>query len=130
MTHLNTNTQFDFTKAEEVDGRHPAAPATPGFSGLEWSVIALARRDRIASLREPGRISRALRTVFGTSRPSQLADGRLEALRRIAVLAWHRGYAVPVAELRAFLGAGFTTDQYEMLQASIARGRETRSRRA
>jgi hypothetical protein len=126
MTFLDTSIQFDVSDTEEVDVREVTAPATPSFSGLEWSVIALAQRDRIASLREPGRIATALRAVFGTARPSHLADGRLEALRRIAVLAWHRGYAVPVSELRSFLGAGFSADQYEMLQASIARGRVTR----
>ena len=130
MTYLDTGTQFDLGDAEELGGRDVASPAKPIFSGLEWSVIALAQRDRIASLRKPGRIATALRAVFGTPRPGQLADGRLEALRRIAVLAWHRGYAVPVSELRAFLGAGFSTDHYEMLQTSIARARVTRGPRA
>ena len=123
MTYLHSSTHFDFDDAEEVGGAADTTPSSPHFSGLEWSVIALARRDRIASLREPGRIATALRAVFGTARPGRLADGRLEALRRIAVLAWHYGYAVPVSELRAFLAAGFSSDQYEMLQTSIARGR-------
>ena len=130
MTYLDTSTHFDFGSAEEVDtprvdAPREVAPAAPAFSGLEWSVIALAQRDRIASLREPGRIATALRSVFGTVRTGRLADGRLEALRRIAVLAWHNGYAVPVSELRTFLGAGFSSDQYEMLQTSIARGRHS-----
>lgn len=123
MTYLDTRSHFDLANAEEVIGRSDAAPAAPAFSGLEWAVIALAERDRVASLREPGRIATALRSVFGTVRTGRLADGRLEALRRIAVLAWHNGYAVPVSELRTFLGAGFSSDQYEMLQISIARGR-------
>jgi hypothetical protein len=130
MTYLNTSTQFDVSAAEEVDEQSVSAPASPGFSGLEWSVIALAERDRIASLREPGRIAKALGAMFGTTRPGRLADERLEALRRIAVLAWRRGYAVPVSELLAFIGSGFSTDQYEMLQTSIARGRAARSLRA
>jgi hypothetical protein len=130
MTYLNTRTQFDVSASEEVGEQSVDAPASPGFSGLEWSVIALAERDRIASLREPGRIAKALGAMFGTTRPGRLADERLEALRRIAVLAWRRGYAVPVSELLAFIGAGFSTDQYEMLQTSIARGRAARSLRA
>lgn len=121
--YLDTSNQFDLSAAEEVDTATGSSPASPTFSGLEWSVVALARRDRIASLREPGRIATAMRALFGTPRPGRLADGRLEALRRIAVLAWHYGYAVPVSELRAFLAAGFSKDQYEMLQASIGRGR-------
>lgn len=129
MTYLHSSTHFDFDDAE-VGGSAETAPSLPHFSGLEWSVIALARRDRIASLREPGRIATALRAVFGTARPGRLADGRLEALRRIAVLAWHHGYAVPVSELRAFLAAGFSSDQYEMLQTSVALGRISGNSRA
>jgi alkylhydroperoxidase family enzyme len=101
----------------------PAVERASGFSGLEWSVIALAQRDRLGSLRQPGRIATALGTLFGAWQNPRLADGRLEALRRIAVLAWHKSYALPVSELRAFLAAGFSAEQYEMLQASISRGR-------
>lgn len=127
MTYLDTSIQYDFDSAEEVAA--PRELIAPAFSGLEWSVIALARRDRVASLREPGRVAIALRRLFGTGRPSRLADGRLEALRRIAVLAWHHGYALPTSELRAFLQAGFSSGHYEMLQASIARGRTTTGNR-
>lgn len=123
MTYLETITRFDFGDTEQVEARDVEAPTNPGFSGLEWSVIALARRDRVASLREPGRIATALAALFGSSRPNRLADERLEALRRIAVWAWHHGYALPVSELRAFLGAGFSSEQYETLQTSIAHGR-------
>ncbi len=123
--YLDTSSQFEVDAAEDVGSSPWLAPSMPAFSALEWSVIALVQRDRIASLRQPGRIATALGALFGTSRPSRLADGRLEALRRIAVLAWHRGYSVPVSELRAFLAAGFSSEQYEMLQASIGRGRFT-----
>lgn len=129
MTYLDTSTHYDFDAAEEVAAPREMAPATPAFSGLEWSVVALARRDRVASLREPGRVAVALRRLFGTAPPGRLADARLEALRRIAVLAWHHGYTLPTSELRAFLKAGFSTDQYEMLQTSIARGRTTTGNR-
>ena len=43
----------------------------------------------------------------------------LEALRRIAVLSWHHGYSVPSNEVRAFLAAGYTPDQYELMVDSI-----------
>ncbi len=98
--------------------------AAAGLTSLEWSVVALAQRDGLASLGQPGRMAMALGVIFGGDRPNpRLADTRLEALRRIAVLAWRRGYAVPVSELRAFLAAGFSDEQYEVLQASISRGR-------
>lgn len=107
-----------------------AQPRTEtGFSGLEWSVIAVARRDRLSSLKQPSRIAAALGSLFGTWQNARLADDRLEALRRMAVLAWHKSYVVPVSELRAFLAAGFSLDQYEALQASIGRGRADIGRR-
>jgi hypothetical protein len=121
----------DLSKAHDTSAlaTGPGDPAS-GFSGLEWSVVAIAQRDRLASLRQPGRIAAALGNLFGAFQNARLADGRLEALRRIAVLAWHRGYSVPVHELRAFLKAGFSIEQYETLQTSIGRGRAQNRKRA
>jgi hypothetical protein len=100
------------------------------LSALEWSVVAVARRDGLGSLREPGRLTSALAGLFGRRGGRRAPNARLEALRRVAVLAWHHGWRVPTSELRAFLTAGFSLDQYELVQASIARGRSAgRSRR-
>ena len=100
----------------------PAAQPAPAatLSALDWSVVALARRDTLGSLRQPGRIAVALGGLFGARHNPRLADPRLEALRRMAVLAWHRGYAVAKSEVQAFLAAGFTGDQYETVMASIS----------
>jgi hypothetical protein len=94
-----------------------------GFSAIEWSVIAFARREPLSSLRESSRVARALASLFGFTRNSRLTDERLEALRRMAVLAWRSGYQLPTSELSAFQQAGFTLDQYDSLQATIGRGR-------
>jgi hypothetical protein len=111
----------------ELQGSPVAAPngfAPSGLTALEWSVAAIARNDSLASLREPGRMSVALGTIFGGRRPNpRLADKKLEALRRVAVHAWRKGYAVPLAEIRGFHAAGYSTEQYETLLASISRGR-------
>lgn len=104
----------------------PAPQLTPtpdeaaGLSALEWSVVALARRDSLASLRRPGRLAVALGGVFGTRHNPRLADAKLEGLRRMAVYAWHHGYAVPQSQVRAFLAAGYTLDHYETMMASIS----------
>ncbi|GAA0324538.1 hypothetical protein GCM10009087_38570 [Sphingomonas oligophenolica] len=104
-------------------GAHAAAAADAtaesGFSALEWSVIAVSRRDSIASLDDPSRMSRAIGSLFGFGTTSRLADPRLEALRRVAVYAWRRGYALPQAEIDRFVEAGFTIDQAETLVASV-----------
>jgi hypothetical protein len=110
--------------------RHdPVAPPATGLSALEWSVVALAQRDRMSSLSRPGRLSVALGTVFGSRRNPHLADPKLEALRRMAVLSWHRGFSVPAGELKAFLAAGFSSAQYETLVASISTARSRRPAR-
>lgn len=98
------------------------------FSPLEWTVVLLARRDRISSLNEPGAIARAFGGLFGLGRHSSLADPRLEALRRLAVHAWHKGYKLPVSEIKRFLAAGFSAGQFETLLASVANKRVERRR--
>jgi hypothetical protein len=101
-------------------GTTPAPAAGPsGFTALEWSVIALAKNDSIGSLATPGRVSRALGGVFGLSTASRLADPKLEALRRLAVHAWRRGFALPMAEINRFIAAGFAEAQMETLVASV-----------
>ncbi|WP_294235395.1 hypothetical protein [uncultured Sphingomonas sp.] len=97
-----------------------AIRADARLSALEWQVVALARRDRVSSLREPSRLTRAISSIFGETRNPRLADPSLEALRRMAVLSWHHGYSVPSHEVRAFLASGYTADQYELLVDSIA----------
>jgi hypothetical protein len=93
------------------------------LSALEWSIVAMAEHDRVSSLREPGRFLTALGSLFGTRRPNRLANPGLEALRRIAVLAWHHRWNVPKSELQQFLAAGFSLDQYELVQTSIGQAR-------
>ena len=102
-----------------------------GFSALEWSVVALAERDTLASLRAPGRIATAMGAVFGDRGNPRLADPRLEALRRMAVLSWHHGFVVHGNEVRDFTASGYGLDQYETLVASIsaAKARRPRARR-
>lgn len=108
----------DFYAAPSMT-RTPARPAETGFTALEWSVIALAKRDTMRSLDRPGRISRAIGGLFGAGTSSRLADPRLEALRRVAVHAWHRGFALPIAEIERFLAAGFGEAQMETLVTSV-----------
>jgi hypothetical protein len=112
------------TQAPRHDRIEPAA----GFGPLEWSVVALAERDRPSSLGTPSRLSLAIGAVFGSKRRNPaLADPRLEALRRLAVLSWHRD-TVAAAEVEAFVAAGFTHAQHALLRASIAAARLRRKR--
>lgn len=112
------------------DGRCSDPRPETNLSALEWSVVALARIQPVRSLREPGRIASAFGALFGRSSGRAVPDPRLEALRRVAVFAWHHGWRVPTSELRAFLAAGFSLDQYELVQNSVARGRAAARRKA
>lgn len=53
---------------------------------IESDVITVSLRDPVWSLGPSGRVRRAPHWIFDVRRPSPLADARLEALRRFAVL--------------------------------------------
>jgi hypothetical protein len=112
-------------RIEPLHSRPVAAPtivgkavAKPDFSPLEWSVIRLAHVDGLSTLREPGPVRRFINWLVGRTGSPKLANERLEALRRIAVLSWHFGFSVPGEDVADFLSAGFTPDQYELLVSS------------
>jgi hypothetical protein len=89
------------------------------FSRLEWSVIRLARVDGLSTLREPGRWGRLVNWLMNRKSLPSLANERLEALRKMAVLSWHYGFTVPGEDVAGFLSAGFSPDQYELMVRSI-----------
>ena len=92
--------------------------AKPDFSPLEWSVIRLARIDKLWTIRAAGRLRRFWNWFVGRGNP-ELANPKLEALRRMAVLTWHYGFTVPGEDVRNFLSSGFSPDQYELMAGSI-----------
>jgi hypothetical protein len=92
---------------------------TPFFNPLEWSVIRDARTDGVATLRPAGRISRFFSWLMGRSGSPELANEKLEALRRMAVLSWHYGFTVPGDDVANFISAGFSPDQYELMVRNI-----------
>jgi len=102
----------------------------PRLSALEWSIVAMAERDGLTSIRERSRFIAALGSLFGFRQPNRLANDRLEALRRVSILAWHHRWNVPKSEVADFLRAGFSIDQYELIQTSVGQARQARRRRA
>jgi hypothetical protein len=95
------------------------ATPKPNFSALEWSIIRLARGASLAAIREPSLVRRFYHWLIGRTGNRRLANDRLEALRRIAVLSWHFGFSVPGEDVADFLSAGFTPNQYELLVSSV-----------
>jgi hypothetical protein len=118
MAYLDIDNMFAAPVRSRIADTVADAEAT-GFSAIEWSVIAVSKRDSLSSLSEPSRTSRAIGSLFGFGTTSRLADPRLEALRRLAVHAWRRGYALPQTEIDQFVEAGFTLSQAETLVASV-----------
>jgi len=95
--------------AQQADETTTAAPATePVFTPLELHVLALAARDAAWSVRPRTRFVRIVEAMFGIRRPNPLANPRLEALRRFAVIVRNLRGSPPAAEIEAFLAAGFS----------------------
>jgi hypothetical protein len=113
-----------------ITARHDPVPPKASLSALEWSVVALAQRDSLSSLRTPGRLATAFAVLFGGRTDNRLADPRIEALRRVSVHAWYHGFAIPASEVEGFYSVGFTPDHLELVITSIGRSRSQRRRRA
>lgn len=108
-----------------------AAPATglahetvSRIAPLEQAVLHLAFADKKSSLNEPGRIAKILHWVFGVKPANRLAEPRLEALRRFAVMARVYGDALPDEEADRLLAAGVVREVLaEIRQLVLAPGR-------
>jgi hypothetical protein len=108
-----------------ADGWTPAFPAPSAtridpkplarFAQIERNVIALAAHDPVASIEPPGRLAGLLRHWLGLEPPNQLADPRLETLRRFTILLRAAPHRIRMPEVRRFLAAGFTTSQARAL---------------
>ena len=109
--------------------RNYAAATADRFSDFEWSIVAMAERDGLSSLRKPNRFWAFVGLVFGITPANRLANDRLEALRRLAVLAWRYRWNVPSSELQAFFDAGYSPAHYELLQGRIAAAHAEQRRR-
>ena len=118
--------------SQPFDFRERMAPpaAAPKFSEPEWSVIRLARRDGLSTLRPYGRVRRFFRWLTGLGINPTLADPRLEAIRRISVLSWRFGFTVPCSDVSDFIAAGFSPDQYELLVSSVSAAASSTKRNA
>lgn len=96
------------------------------FTPLEWSIIRYARLDRLWTVRPFGPLRRLWNWWGGRGNP-KLANERLEALRTAAVLSRHFSFTIPSEDVAAFLAAGFTSDQYELLVSSVREARRPRA---
>ncbi|MDQ8755754.1 hypothetical protein RCO27_05890 [Sphingosinicella sp. LHD-64] len=99
-----------FVPALDIESRSGDENQAP-FESSELQVIALAVIEAERRLLQPNRLGRFLARWFGFRVATPLANSRLEALRRFALLARQTGGRPPVAETERFLAAGFSTFQ-------------------
>ena len=88
-------------------------------------MIRYANRDRLWTVRPFGPLRQLWNWWGGRGNP-KLASERLEALRTAAVLSRIFGFTVPGEDVAAFLSAGFTADQYELLVRSVREAQRPR----
>jgi hypothetical protein len=96
------------------------------FGHDEWSVVEFARNDGLWSLAPDGLLARVARALFGIHPPLPLANERLEALRRFAVVAWKKG-KVGAAQAREFAAVGFSCVDARLVLDYVARRRNIES---
>lgn len=109
----------------------PASGAAGALTALEYRVIDLARNDGLQTLRPPRKRGWLARLILGPEPVSpMLANERLEALRRLAVQAWHKGYQLPVSAISQAEAAGYSQDQIGMVIDIIGRFRALNRRLA
>ena len=119
--------RIETTHAQPLQLHSARTAQKPRLSALEWSIVRLARMDRLWTIRPLGPVRRWWNWLVGRGNPA-LASERLEALRRIAVLSWHFGFTVPGRDVADFLSAGFSTDQYELLVNTVRKAAGSPSR--
>lgn len=110
----------DWSRAATENMPQPAKAATPAFTALELQTIALARKDGAWSIRPKDRLVRLVERVFGFRQANKLANPRLEALRRFAIVSRLSRGRPADAEIERFLEAGFAPAHATLLQRPAA----------
>ena len=94
------------------------------LTAIERRVVELARGDGLDTLRPPRKRGWFARLVLGSPPASpMLANEKLEALRRLAVRAWHQGYRLPVSALKEAEAAGYSENQIGAVIDAVGRSR-------
>lgn len=112
----------NFSDAPFTDIQPAARPQVEAItlSPLERTTVLLSMHDGRCSLVQSKRFDRVVGALFGISRPSRLADVRLEALRRYAVLLRLEGDAIDPAEAATLREVGFSESQLVAIRVLLA----------
>jgi hypothetical protein len=113
-----TMAYFD-SRSVLLDGLAGTASAEAVLTPLELRTLQLSQADGRASLRAPRRIERLGGLLFGSKRVSGLANPRLEALRRFAILYRLEGAALDIAETARAEAAGLSATALDRVRRII-----------
>lgn len=102
----------------------PERPAT--LSRLEETVVALSAFDHPRTVRPAGRVARALQRLFGNDTDKSLANSRLEALRRYALLYRVEGASMSPEEGDMFEASGFSRAAGAQVRCLVDSARKAR----
>lgn len=102
----------------------PVAAANEPLSRFERRIVELAREDGLDTLKPQRKRGWFARLIFGPQPPSpMLANEQLEALRRLAVQAWHHGYTLPASVMKEARVAGHSEAKIGAVIDFIGRSR-------
>lgn len=102
----------------------PVFDSADTLTAIERRVVELAREDGLDTLRPPRKRGWLARLVLGPTPASpMLANEKLEALRRLAVRAWHQGYTLPVSAIEEAQAAGYSENQIGAVIDAVGRSR-------
>lgn len=106
--------------AIEANSNLAAHPAPSVLSALERRVVEIARADTLDTLKPRREHGRFVRLFMGRERASPaLANETLEAIRRLAVSAWHREANPPARAIGEARAAGLNREQIDEILAII-----------
>ncbi|WP_380872072.1 hypothetical protein ACFB49_30180 [Sphingomonas sp. DBB INV C78] len=105
--YVATASTYDsWLRSDPFFGR--TAPEPAPLTALEQGVVAISLFDHPSSIEPPRALARFLVWAFGTTLPNQLADERLEALRRYCILLREAGGSPAAEENDRVRAAGFS----------------------
>lgn len=115
---------IDFTDAALQALPTQTSHTVETLTAIEHRIVALARDDGMQSLKPQRKRGWLARLILGPNPPSPtLANEQLEALRRLAVRAWHHGYTLPVSALKDARDAGYSEAKIGAVIDTIGRSR-------
>ena len=123
--HLEIESICDLRPSSPAFSR-PIHPQREVLSALEQCVVALSLFDHPSTIAPPSRFARFVGWVCGTYATNQLADERLEALRRFSILFRQSGGVLPTAEEERARDAGLSITALKEAGRLVARGRRSR----